>query len=152
MTQYPESPLNNYNFNEFPDPENNNMSIMVGGYPINHIIDDNTRQSGGGDDRLKHLSVPLGLVMNYYGGDSNLHGKYNKTQYKDENKDQDQDQNIDSRNKNNDPADDELFKKLFGNVEQQNVEHKHKKSTTVKIREKTLTPNKVRKTKKHRSK
>jgi len=135
MTHYQESPLNKYAFNEFQD--NDDMPIMVGGYPINHLINDNNAQVGGGDDRLKHLSVPVGLVMNDYSKDANLHGKYNQ------NLDQD------SRNENNDPADDELFKKLFGKVERPKVEHKYKQSNTIKLREKTLSPTKVRKTKKH---
>ena len=82
MTQYQQSPLNKYMYNEFEnterqeknqeesqhggDKEQNNDYIKVGGYPIQQLI------LGGNNDRFKNLVVPAGLVMDDYSNDNSI--------------------------------------------------------------------------------
>lgn len=172
MTHYQESPLHKYTFNEFLDDQNN--PVFIGGYPINQLILGNDQhqqqqqqQQGGsntlGGERLSHLSVPVGLVMDDYSHMTNLHGgKYSKVMS--ENQDQDNDQGKDNEvrsedDKNHDPINDDLFKKLFGKVERPKVEQPNReKKYTIKDqgkdqgkdKDKRMTPNQT-KTKKNKS-
>ena len=174
MTHYQESPLHKYAFNEFLDDQNN--PVFIGGYPINNLILGNDRQlqqqQGGsntlGGERLNHLSVPVGLVMDDYSHMANLHGgKYSKVMSEDHDKDQDKgkdkDQDQDNKvrledDKNHDPIDDDLFKKLFGKVERPKVERpkveepNREKKYTIKDQGKRMSPNKREKTKTKKNK
>ena len=153
MTHYKESPLHKYAFNEFLDDQKN--PVFIGGYPINNLIHDNNQeqpQQGGsntlGDERLNHLSVPIGLVMNDYSHMANLHGgKYSKDKDQDQVQVQDQDQDPvrSEDDKNHDPINDDLFKKLFGKVERPKVEQPNReKKYTIKNKDKIMTPKKIK--------
>jgi hypothetical protein len=117
MTQYHVSPLEYYKYNEFQDSEN--LTVKVGGYPIQNLIHSNSFLGGSNQgselyESLKHLSVPLGLIMNEKLGEANLHDKYTS-----------QDAIIS----------DEFFQKLVGGVESRN------KRTFTKT--KSIKPNKI---------
>ena len=125
MTQYQQSPLNKYMYNEFEnterqeknqeesqhggDKEQNNDYIKVGGYPIQQLI------LGGNNDRFKNLVVPAGLVMDDYSNDnySNQNSKYNGGN-ESINNPINKEPEYSSNTKNDKQIDDELFEKLFG--------------------------------------
>ena len=134
MTQYQQSAVNKYMYNEFEDTdfqeqqggdkqqliENKEPSnIKIGGYPIQYLIHGGSNEFTR-NDRFKNLVVPAGLVMEDHGLYT---GGSKEPEYNAESIDR--------------PINDELFNHLFG------------LTATIKSKE-SSKENHKRKTQKHR--